>query len=165
VKHDIAIRLAGIAMITLGGGMLAASIFFLSYNTWFLLTAETAEGEVVGWEYMENRDPLGTSWGNDMQMRAIRMHNVQSKSSLVRFRDWSGKEVFFAADVGSESGLHDKGERVTVLYRADDPGNAKIREFKALYLGPLLLIPFGVVFGFLGMLAKAFGEGPVSAKE
>ncbi len=39
-----------------------------------------------------------------------------------------------------------------------------IRDFKSMYVGPLLLLPFGAVFWFIGMLVKAFAEAPPSKR-
>jgi len=82
----------------------------------------------------------------------------------VVFKDSSGEEAFFSTDVGGESELYSKGERVTVLYKPQDLKSAKIRDFKSMYLGPLMLLPFGAVFWFLGVLVKALAEAPPSKK-
>ncbi len=139
-------------MMIVGIGMLAAAIIFLVYNTFFWITAESVEGEVVGWDYMKTR-PGQLKMGVD-----------RTKNSLVKFKDSSGEEIFFSTDVGSSSGLYAKGEKVTVLYKKEDRQNAMIRDFKSMYVGPLLLLPFGAVFWFIGMLVKAFAEAPPSKR-
>ena len=152
MNNNKAIKFAGILMIIVGFGMVVAAVYFFAYNTWFWISAESAEGEVVGWEDMETRPgpiPVGEK---------------RAKSSLVLFENSAGEEIFFSTDVGSEPGLHSKGEKVIVLYNDQDPQKAMIRDFKSMYLGPLLLLPFGAVFGFIGVLVKAFAEGPPPKK-
>ena len=129
MSNNTAVKLDGILMSVVGIGMLVASACFLVYNIWFWATAKSTEGEVVGWEDMETRPGI----------RPISEKRAQA--SRVRFFNESGDEIFFASDVGSESGLHSKGEKVIVLYRPNDLENAKIRDLKSLYLGPLLRLP------------------------
>ncbi len=128
-------------------------MYFLVYNTWFWITAESAEGTVVGWDYMEVR-PGGRKIGEE-----------RTKDSLIMFKDSSGDEIFFSTDVGSRSGLYTKGEKVTVLYKKQDQQNAMVRDFKSMYLGPLMLLPFGAVFGVVGVLVKSICGGATIEKE
>ncbi len=146
MNNSMAVKMSGILMIVVGIALVMVATFFLFYNTWFWVTADSTEGEVVGWEHMETRLGSKSIW------------EKRAKSSLVLFRDSTGKEIFFTTDVGGEVPLYSKGEKITVLYKQRDPDNAKIRDFKSMYLGPMLLFPFGLVFGFIGMLVQAMGE-------
>jgi len=139
------------AFLAVGYGALAASLYFLVAHTVFWMRADSTEGTVMGWEYME-------------QSRATAMRpyaGTRAKATVVAFEGPSGEEIVFATDWGSEFGIYDVGETITVLYDADDAvGSARIRGFVSLYLGPLMLLVFGGGFWFCGTLAGFFAEEP-----
>lgn len=122
-----------------GLAMTFCALYFLIANTLFWLASESAIGTVVGMERMA-------------QVGANNTHNQPAQAAIVTFTDELNQKITFAADFGSGSGFYKNGETVAVIYNPDDPQNAKIREFKALYLGPFLLLFMGIVFSILGLI-------------
>ena len=147
MTNDRAVKWAGMLMVIVSGVLIVVTLYVLASNTWFLLTSESAEGEVISTQNQQD------SASNDSSP-------VPPRYGLVRYRDASGTEHVFSEDIGGESPLYEKGEQVTVLYHLADPENARIRDFMAMYLGPALLLPFAAVFWFIGMLVRATLEKP-----
>ena len=127
----------------------------LATNTVFWIRADSVEGRIIGHEYME-RAP---------GQRLPRFEGVPARATVVSFRTRAGQEIVFATDWGSDLEVYSVGESVTVLYDRDDPDDAKIRGFVSLYLGPLMLLGFGGVCWFVGMMLKLFGADRPRAGE
>ena len=141
-------KIISISFRIVGYGALALAVYFLIANTVFWIRAESTTGEVVGWEYMEG-----------IRDRRNLQHNLDPAiATVIRFQTAAGDTVVFVTDVGSGFDLDQKGEEVTVLYFEDDPENAMLRSFFSLYMGPLLLLVMGGVFGFIGVLLQFFYE-------
>ena len=62
---------------------------------------------------------------------------------MVDFTSADGKRREFQDSTGSNPPSYDVGDRVEVLYRADDPGNARINGFLSLWLLPLIFSGVG----------------------
>ncbi|MEV3854710.1 DUF3592 domain-containing protein [Streptomyces sp. NPDC050095] len=86
---------------------------------------EHARGIVVDLEWSAGSDPVA--------------HPV------VAFTPAGGEPVRFTSSMGSSPPAYDLGERVDVLYRADDPGDAQIDGFVSLWLLPLVFGGAGLV--------------------
>ncbi|MGE0821294.1 MAG: DUF3592 domain-containing protein [Candidatus Binatia bacterium] len=140
-------KIGGIAFRVIGYGALAGAVYFLVVNTVFWMTAESATGKVVGWEYMNQRS-----------VRLRPYEKWRAKATVVSFRTSAGEDVAFVTDWGSESNPYSHGDSVIVLYDQDNPENARIRSFVSLYLGPLMLLIFGAGFWFFGTLVQGFAE-------
>lgn len=82
----------------------------------------------------------------------------RAKANVVSFRAADGEEHVFVTAWGSAAAVYDEGEMVTVLYRSEDPSQAKIRGFISLYVGPLLLLLFGAGFWVASVLARYMVE-------
>lgn len=125
---------------------LGYGLFVLVSNTVFWGRATTAEGTVVGYEQMES-------------MRGRSQVGVQpAYSNVVEFRSADGQRHLFVTEWGSAAAVYDKGERVTVLYRPEDPENAKIRGFVSLYVGPLLLLVLGAAMWVASVIFRIVGD-------
>ena len=61
-------------------------------------------------------------------------------------------------DWGSGIDVYSLNDDVTVLYKAEDPTEAKIRGFMSLYLGPLLMMVLGGGFWLAGQLVQILGS-------
>jgi len=111
----------GIALILLG---------FLKHedSKSFAATARTAEGQVVGFE---KYDAPGSSIRDDIYY------------ALVLYETDSGQEIRFRGP--SKDGPVDlkKGDKVRVLYRAEDPQNARVDSFMGLWFAATMLWTVG----------------------
>ena len=146
MTNDRAVKWAGMLMVAVSAVLIAATLYVLASITWFLLSSESAQGEVIGLPQQ------GMVTNEDTR--------PPPRHGLVLYRDAAGMEHIFSEDIGGESPLYEKGEQVTVLYHPEEPENARIRDFMAMYLGPALLLPFAAVFWFIGMLIRATLEKP-----
>lgn len=111
---------AGIALL-----VAAAVAFVLKLR--FVAEAERATGTVV-----------------DMS-RSVDSEGTVLFQPIVRFTTPAGQEIEFVSPVASSPPSADVGDRVEVLYDADDPHDAELSGFFNLWL-----VPF--VFGFLGVV-------------
>jgi hypothetical protein len=68
----------------------------------------------------------------------------------VRFVTAKGEPVEFTSSVGSNPAGFDIGEHVTILYDPSDPQGARIDSFVQLWLVPIIVGVFGLVFTTAG---------------
>ena len=146
MTNDRAVKWAGLLMVVVSAILIASTLYVLTSNTWLLLTSESTEGEVIG---TPQQNP-----GYEFSV------SLPARHGLVRYQDAAGTEHVFSEDIGGENPIYEKGAQVTVLYHPEEPENARIRDFMAMYLGPALLLPFAAVFWFIGMLIRATLEKP-----
>jgi len=123
---------------------LAALVFgaFLALNTrTFLSRSLEAQGDVVA---LEERTRIRSP-------HAL-IHPV------VAFKTLSGRSVRFTSPSGSFPPESAVGDRVAVLYQAEQPEAARIRSFSSLWLFPLVFGGVGAVFLFLAAVFYAFAQ-------
>ena len=101
----------------------------------FLQTATTAEGVVT-----ENVYHRGTRGSGSYYPR-------------VRFQTASGETLILDGNFGSSPPAYRRGERVEVLYDADDPTRFFLNGFGSLWFVPVML-------GGMGLMFAAVGFGP-----
>lgn len=75
-----------------------------------------------------------------------------SYAPVVRFTSQGGREFTFTGTVYSSPPAYQTGQKVTVLYPIDRPGDAKVKGE-----GSLLMIIFGIVGGFEILLGLFLG--------
>ncbi|MFG2520962.1 DUF3592 domain-containing protein [Streptomyces sp. NPDC048527] len=107
----------------------------------FVTDAESAEGTVVSLEW---RDDHVSSSSKSRQSSGPMAYPV------VEFTPAGGTPTTFQSSAGSNPPSYDTGERVDVLYRADDPGDAKIDGFVSLWLIPLVFCGVGLLIAGIG---------------
>ena len=66
------------------------------------------------------------------------------------FADASGATHTHRSSMGAPRNFFAPDEKVTVVYDAADPDNAKIDSYQQIWLGPLVLGGFGILFGGFG---------------
>lgn len=77
----------------------------------------------------------------------------------IEFEDAAGRRRLLVANASNPPAFN-MGERVRVLYQADDPANAMVNSFWQLWLGPGIFLLLGSVFVLVGGLAWWFlGRG------
>lgn len=140
-------RFAGWAFLIFGYAALAFGLYQLAANTWLWVSADAAEGRVVGWEYMEATPRWDRTRNRHLDVN-------RARATVVSYQTAAGEEVVFVTEWGSEAVVYPTGSTVTVLYRPDAPENAKIRGFVSLYLGPLLLLVFGAGMWVTGQFVR-----------
>ncbi len=123
------------AGILLGMGVIftvvAAFIFFQGY----MLERDgiQAEGTVI--DLAESRDEDGTSY-----------------APVIRFQTQGGREFEFKSNYYSSPPQYKVGQKVTVIYPPERPGEAQVKG-----AGNLLVLIFGLVGGFEILLGLFFG--------
>ncbi len=140
------LRFAGYAFLAVAYAALAGGLYFIGANTLFWIRAEAADGRVVGHDRMETPGilrPPGT---------------VPARATVVAFQTANGEDVVAVTDWGSGIDVYSLNDDVTVLYKAEDPTEAKIRGFMSLYLGPLLMMVLGGGFWLAGQLVQILGS-------
>lgn len=123
-----------VAGILLGMGVIFAGIAAFIFYQGYILERDgiQAEGTVIG--LVESRDEDGTSY-----------------APLIRFQTQGGREIEFKSSYSSNPPQYKVGQKVTVLYPPDRPGEAQIKG-----AGNLLALIFGLVGGFELLLGLFF---------
>lgn len=129
----------------LGVGILMLLLALALWNKTrgFIARAATATGTVT--ELIEVRDDDGGS---------------STYKPVVKFVDPGGEEIRFTSSYSSRPPAYDVGEAVEVLFV---PGDARIKGFGSLWLGPLILGGLGTVFTAIGL--SIFGVGRANARQ
>jgi hypothetical protein len=122
-------RVAGGGFILVGSLIAIAGLIWLTRTAWFSLHAAKAAGVVVAMERSESSEGGST------------FHPVFT------FTDGAGIIHTQRASFGSSTYSFESGERVTVLYDPAVPKHSKIDSFQTVWLGPLLITGFGLLFG------------------
>lgn len=122
------------AGILLGMGVIFAGIAAFIFYQGYVLERDglQAEGTVIG--LVESRDEDGTSY-----------------APVIRFQTQGGREFEFKSSYSSNPPQYKVGQKVTVLYPPDQPGDAQIKG-----AGNLLALIFGLVGGFEILLSLFF---------
>lgn len=115
----------------------------------FLADAERAKGTVVALEWRS--DSSGTSHKN-------RGNDEPAAYPVVEFTSADGTPRKFQSSTGSNPPSYDRGEQVEVLYRADDPEDARINGFVSLWLLPLIFGGIGLVIAGIGTAVAVAGR-------
>ncbi len=150
---------AATAVVWMSYVIFVLSFYFIAAHSVFWLTAESAAGTVLGKEAMESLSTKRYSRTINGQRREILLPQSLAQATIVSFVTSDGNETVFVTDTGTHSGGYVPGDTLTVLYDSDDPENAKIRSFRELYLGPLLLIVLGAATWIVGIVAQ-FATSP-----
>ncbi|MEW2129006.1 DUF3592 domain-containing protein [Streptomyces sp. NPDC005435] len=129
-------------------GFLAAGVLFLGIgvalggmSVSFLSSAERAQGTVIALNWGSSHSGYG---------RSSRGSGGPSAHPVVTFRAKDGEQHMFTSSAGSNPPAYDRGESVEVLYRANDPDDARINGFLSLWLLPVVFGGLGVVFTAIG---------------
>ena len=114
-----------------GIGMLAGAFYLYGSTRDFLAEAATADATVV--ELARSRSSDSTTY-----------------KPVVQFTSRDGQAIEFISSTGSNPPSYSRGEKVEVLYRPDDPQDARINGFFSLWGGALIVAGLGVVFFLVG---------------
>jgi len=115
-----------------GGAMLVAAGRVFTRRRDFVRNSAVASGIVVA--LVENREGEETSY-----------------CPKVKFQTHSGREVIFESAMGRSSEVQKIGAAVAVRYSLDQPHQAEIDSFMALWGVALLFGTLGAVFLFVGL--------------
>jgi hypothetical protein len=122
------------AGILLGMGVIFAGIAAFIFYQGYMLERDgiQAEGTVIG--LAESRDEDGTSY-----------------APVIRFQTQGGREFEFKSNYYSNPPQYKIGQKVTIIYPPDRPGEAQVKG-----AGNLLVLIFGLVGGFEILLGLFF---------
>jgi hypothetical protein len=129
------VRLVGGSFIFVGGLITIAGLIWLTRTGWFTLHASKAPGLVIAMERHDSNDPE-----TGLPLRPT-FHPVFT------FTDSAGTVHTQCASVGSSSYTFEPGEKVTILYDPSTPENSMIDSFQAMWVAPLWITGFGLLFG------------------
>jgi len=130
----------GLLMVLLAGVWAINSARFLS-------DAVRVPGVVV-------RNEIEKPTTSDLSRRSQRSSGPMY-APVVRFRGPGGEEVEFTG-LGSGEPDYKEGARVTVLHPPGHPERARIDSHHELWLGPIVVAIWGLLFTGVGLLAKWF---------
>ncbi|MGU3494904.1 DUF3592 domain-containing protein [Xanthobacteraceae bacterium A53D] len=116
--------------------MLAVSGMLVWRTETFVAEAETAQGVVIDMERFRDSD----------------CRNCYLYSPVVRFEARGGQEITFTTSWRSRPARYSRGERVEVLYPADNPQDAEIVGLMSLWGGSIITGILGLAFSFFGLL-------------
>ena len=134
-------KVLGVIKVTfglVGVGLLAAAIALGLSTRHFLASAQRAEGTVI--DVLPSRSSSG---------------DTVLYSPVVEFKTPDGREYEVRSKVASSPPSYKEGERVTVFYKTDAPGEAEISGFFSLWGAPLILGLLGGVFFSIGAVLWA----------
>jgi hypothetical protein len=131
--HPVAWIFGGI-----GAAMLAAAWIVHGRTSARLARSRNAEGEVVALAESTETDDDGNS--------------STYYAPVIRFTPPGGAPVTFESSLACAPAEHEVGQRVTVLYMADDPTDAEIKGFFAQWLPVVVIGAIGAGFTFFGVL-------------
>ncbi|MEM8603584.1 MAG: DUF3592 domain-containing protein, partial [Cyanobacteria bacterium P01_H01_bin.121] len=115
-----------------GIGMLVATYFFYTNTQTFLDSAIAAEGTVI--ELIRSRSNDSTTY-----------------RPIVQFTSPSGEPIEFVSSVGSNPPRYKPGQTVAILYNPENPQNARLDGFFALWGSSLILGGIGTSFTATGI--------------
>lgn len=127
--NDLSGRIIGTAFIAVGSLIAIAGIIWLFRTAAFVSRAAKAPGQVIAMERSE-----GSEGGSVYH-------------PVFTFTDSGGIVHTQRSSFGSSDFSFEAGEHVTVLYDSAVPKHSKIESFQTLWLGPLLITGFGLLFG------------------
>ena len=114
----------------------------------FVLRAEPARGEVVGFEQVTNPAPVVNPGGSSSFNHAV-----------VEFETAAGDSSRFQGRSGRADNTFAVGDSVDVLYRPDRPSVARIDSIPEVWATPLIFGALFLIFGILGLIAPfAFSD-------
>ena len=122
-------KTVGRGFIGIGSLIAIAGLIWLSKTAMFVSKASKASGTVI------EMDRSTSSKGGTMY------------SPVYTFTDASGIVHTQHSSMSSSSYTFEPGEKVTVLYDIASPKNSEIDSFGQIWIMPLLMSGFGVVFG------------------
>ncbi len=122
-------RLMGSVFIGVGSLIALAGLIWLIRTIVFVSGAAEAPGQITAMERSSG------SKGRSMY------HPVFA------FKDAAGIVHTQRSSIGSSSFSFEVGENVTILYDSTAPKHSKIKSFESLWLGPLFMSGFGLLFG------------------
>lgn len=114
-----------------GLGMLAGSAYSVIHTNDFLTTAIHAQGKVT-------------------ELVARRSDNSTLYAPKVRFYTPNQESISFTSSSSSNPPSYSRGDKVEVLYRPNQPSDAKINSFFSLWGTALILAILGAVFTAIG---------------
>jgi hypothetical protein len=121
------------AFLGIGALFLIIALLLWKNTRSFLARAQQTTGTVVELREVRDKDDGSSTW-----------------KPVVTFAAGNGRDITFAASFSSKPAPYDVGERVEVLYLADDPQEARIKGFSSLWLGTTILGGMGLVFAGIG---------------
>jgi hypothetical protein len=137
--EDGVARIVGLILLLGGLCFLAASAYIARQQAVFVRASHKAAGVVIANEWRENTIQSGDETPGGW-------------APIVRFQSAGGYSITFTSDISNyPSPDYAVGERVEVLYDADDPDHAEIDDFLRLWLVPLILFGIGGVMALFGV--------------
>jgi hypothetical protein len=138
----------------------------LRWSAWIFLVVGTLMLVGAGLLWVNTRNFVAQAQGASgtvVELREVRDSDGGSSTwkPVVRFTSADGQDVTFASSFSSNPASYELGESVPVLYRREDPRDARIRGSGSLWFGVTLLGGLGVVFAALGgaiLFATRAGE-------
>jgi hypothetical protein len=128
-------------VIAFGSLFLVIGLVFAGVSVSFVVDAERAPGTVVDLEWQQSHSSSSRKNGGSNQPMAY---------PVVDFTSADGKPREFQDSTGSNPPSYDVGDPVEVLYRANDPGGARINGFLSLWLLPLIFSGVGLLIAGVG---------------
>lgn len=127
-RLSLARTIAG-AFILIGSMIAIVGIIWLGNTASFVMRAAKASGTILEVE------------------RSTTSKGRSAYHPIFSFRDASGITHTQRTSTGSGYYSFERGENVTVLYDPSAPKNSKIDSFMTLWLGPLAITGFGLLYG------------------
>ena len=139
-KPDNAIFWGSLIFMVSGVLMFLGGLYLAYDAVTFTQRAEEAVGEVIHVERHTSRDSDG-----DISITYM---------PTFRYRDEAGATHEGQTSMSSSEWDFGIGEQVDILYDPNDPSSVRIDGFWSLYLVPIILVIFGLVFGGAGYLVR-----------
>jgi len=117
----------------IGVAATVGSIFVFVNQKQFVAEALRAPGVVI--DLIEQRDDDGSTYAPE-----------------VAYTTAAGENITFISGTSANPAAFSRNEQVEVLYRAEEPEQAKINAFSTLYTFPLIMGGMGMIFALVGII-------------
>lgn len=132
MEQDLLPKIGRLVFSLIGIGLLLGAYLFYQHTQNFLKKAIRAEGEIVA---------------------LIPSEDAGTHTPQVSFQTQKGEIIDFTSNIGSSSyDETDIGKKVTVLYLPENPQTARLQNFWNLWLNPIVLGGFSLIFLTVGLI-------------
>jgi len=140
-KNGPAAMVAGFVCATIGAALLTGAGFAAKSEIDFRREAVTVDGVVVDLERSRSKKGGSTYY------------------PVVEYADRSGATHRVRGAIGTNPPTHERGERVPVHYRSENPDDARLDGFVQTWFKSLILGGFGMVFAAIGAVVVRLAMG------
>jgi hypothetical protein len=137
-------------ILVVGIVLLSLTSYFTYDRVKFFLTAERAEGAIIGVGGVSSRPSEETTNRNSGKFKP----SSSRYAPIISFTTKEGRNIEFQAAFSSNSNSYEYREKIDVLYLASDPTKARTNTFIELWFPMIVLFIFSLISILSGLPTK-----------